>query len=59
MNLSSDRFLLCSCLVLSMTDFGVLINLHLCLSFEFGVCRRNSIYAGLGMRMETGETGNL
>ena len=59
MNFNSDRFLLCSCLVLSMTDFGVLFDLHLCLSFEFAVSRGNSIYAGLGMRMETGETGNL
>lgn len=59
MNLSCDDFLLCSSLVLSMTDLGVLFDLHLCLSFEFVVSRGNSIYAGLEMRMETGEAVNL
>lgn len=59
MNLSCDKFLLCSCLVLSMIDLGVLFGLHLCLSFEFAVSRGNSIYADFEMNMETGETGNL
>lgn len=51
MDLSSDRFLLCSCLVLSMTNFGVLFHLNVHLSFEFSVSRGNSVYAVLGIRM--------